>query len=77
MTLRVLVPRPGLHVGQTEEDILRRVLAWLRDPGDVESLILHAPNAHLSTAHGQEQIVDMRPVRDEKSNPGANIWSLS
>jgi hypothetical protein len=67
VTVRVLAPAPGLTVGKTDEEILRRVLDWLRNPGDVETLVLHAPGSHLSFDR-REFIVghdgQLRPLAD-------------
>ena len=62
--LRVLAPHPGLQVGKTDEEILRRVLDWLRDPGDVETLVLHAPGARFAQADGREYVWTGGQVRE-------------
>lgn len=60
MTVRILAPAPSVAPGQTERDILERVLAWLRAPGEVTSLVLHAPGAHLTAPDGRDLVVDGR-----------------
>lgn len=55
--MRLITPRTGVAPGKTERDVLERVLAWLRSPGDVVSLVLHRPGAHLSAPDGREYVI--------------------
>lgn len=57
MTVRILAPAPSVAPGKTERQILERVLDWLRAPGEVTTLILHAPGAHLTDHDGREYVI--------------------
>lgn len=56
-TMRLLTPRTGVAPGKTERDVLERVLAWLRNPGDVVSLVLYRPGAQLMAPDGREYVI--------------------
>ena len=58
MTVRILAPAPGLAPGKTDRQILERVLEWLRDPGEISTLILHAPGATFADRDGEEYVID-------------------
>lgn len=57
MTIRVVY-------GQNEEEILRRILAAMRDP-DVEQVTIHRPGSRFRTHDGREVILgqDGHPVQ--------------